>query len=182
MGELARVTKEVIQRMEHLTKFRVKVVERAGTSLQNLLSQTSIWRGLPCGRGECVSCNQGGEEVPPCTRSNVVYENICLSCNPGALKKGDLEAQETDQPSLYVGESSRSLQERMVEHWGSYRRREEVSHIRKHQDLQHPGQEPAFLVKAVSYRAFHKKRSNVCLFDISGTNERISTPFFSSEN
>ena len=32
----------------------------------------------------------------------------------------------------------------------------------------------------VLYRAFQKKRSNVCLFDISRTNERISTPFFSS--
>ena len=42
MGELARRTREVLQRMEHLTKFRLKVVERAGTSLQNLFSQTAI--------------------------------------------------------------------------------------------------------------------------------------------
>ena len=27
-----------------------------------------------------------------------------------------------------------------------------------------------------------KKRSNVCLFNISGTNEQISKPFFSFEN
>ena len=34
----------------------------------------------------------------------------------------------------------------------------------------------------VRYRAFQKKRPNVCLFNISGTNEQISKPFFSSEN
>ena len=28
------------------------------------------------------------------------------------------------------------------------------------------------------YRAFKKKRSNVCLFNISGTNEQISKPCF----
>ena len=61
-----------------------------------------------------------------------------------------MEIQETRYPSLYVGESSRSLQERIQEHWGSYRRREEGSHIRKHQDQQHPDQEPLFLVKTVS--------------------------------
>ena len=33
-----------------------------------------------------------------------------------------------------------------------------------------------------TYKVFQKKRSNVCLFDISGTNEQISKPFFSSEN
>ena len=151
LGELARRIREDLQRMENLTKFRLKVVERAGTSLQNLLSQTSIWRGIPCGREECVPCCQGGEEIPPCTRTSVVYENICVTCNPEATRRGDMETPATDQPSLYVGESSRSLQERIKEHWGSYKRKEEGSHIRKHQDLQHPGEEPNFLVKAVSF-------------------------------
>ena len=142
MGVLARDTKEVLQCMEHQTKFRVKVMERAGTSLQNLLSQTSIWKGLPCGRTECVPYTQGGEEIPPCTKSNVVYENICVTCNPHATEKGDLE---TDQPSFRI------LQERMNMHWGAFKRRDKVSHIRKQQELQHPGQEPVFLVKAGSY-------------------------------
>ena len=110
LGELARRIREDLQRMENLTKFRLKVVERAGTSLQNLLSQTSIWRGIPCGREVCVPCCQGGEEIPPCTRTSVVYENICVTCNPEATRRGDMETPATDQPSLYVGESSRSLQ------------------------------------------------------------------------
>ena len=38
------------------------------------------------------------------------------------------------------------------------------------------------LVFSFGLQGVSKKCSNVCLFDISGTNERISTPFFSSEN
>ena len=53
-------------------------------------------------------------------------------------------------PSLYVGESSRSIQERAKEHWGAARRREEDSHMRKHQDMVHPGEPPAFLFKLIS--------------------------------
>ena len=124
-GELAKRTREVIQKMEHLLKFKLKVVERAGTSLQNQFSQSSIWRGMACGRQECIPCHQEGEEIQNCTKTSLVYENICLVCNPKAANKGDLERQETDQPSLYVGESSRSLQERTKEHWGAYRRQEE---------------------------------------------------------
>ena len=151
MGELAKQAKEVLERMGQMMGFKLKVVERAGVSLQNQFNQSSLWRGLPCERLECIPCAQGGEEVPECTRTSVVYENICLTCNPKAASKGELVEQRADIPSLYVGESSRSLQERIVEHWSSYRRKDEGSHIRKHQDQHHPGQEPRFIVKSVSY-------------------------------
>ena len=62
-----------------------------------------------------MTCNQEGVERPPCTLSSVVYESMCKKCNP---KKGDLETQESEEPSLYVGETSRSIQERAQEHWG----------------------------------------------------------------
>ena len=108
-GVLARNTKETLDRLEAVMGYKVKVVERAGTSLQNMFSQTSIWDGMDCGRGECVPCNQGGEERPNCTRTSVVYENICLACNPSATKKGELQEPGGSTPSLYVGESSRSV-------------------------------------------------------------------------
>ena len=62
-GVLARNTKETLDRLEAVMGYKVKVVERAGTSLQNMFSQTSIWDGMDCGRGECVPCNQGGGET-----------------------------------------------------------------------------------------------------------------------
>ena len=57
-----------------------------------------------------------------------------------------------DVPTLYVGESSRSLNERMGEHWSAWRRGKHDSHILKHQHLVHGGnQEPKFVARAVSF-------------------------------
>ena len=97
-----------------------------------------------------MTCNQEGEERPPCTLSSVVYESMCKTCNPSFAKKGDLETQESEQPSLYVGETSRSIQERAQEHWGDARRGDPKSHMVRHQGLVHPGEPPAFHFKMIS--------------------------------
>ena len=58
---------------------------------------------------------------------------------------------------MYIGETSRTLQELIVEHWGAYRGNKKMkdgSHINKHQELQHGGGEPKFIVRAIS---FHRK-------------------------
>ena len=115
-GELSKRIKELLQRLEPVLGYRLRVVERTGRSLGSLLAQTSIWRGLTCGREPCITCTQGGEEVPSCTRSSIVYENICIRCNPSATNKGELREQYNKTPSLYVGESSRTIQERGSEH------------------------------------------------------------------
>ena len=80
-----------------------------------------------------MTCLQGGEELPECTRANLVYESICTNCNPDATNKGELKEVKKGAPSLYVGETSRSIQERALEHWGAARRKEEQSHMHKHQ-------------------------------------------------
>ena len=115
-----------------------------------IFSQTSIWEGLGCGREPCVTCNQGGEDTPDCTKTGVVYESICSRCNPSSLNKGELKSQESVAPSLYVGESSRSIQERAKEHWGAALKKDAKSHMVKHQNLEHPGEPPEFLFKVVS--------------------------------
>ena len=54
-------------------------------------------------------------------------------------------------PSLYVGESSRSLQERALEHWTAARKGDQTSHMVRHQALVHPEDPPEFQFRAVSY-------------------------------
>ena len=53
-------------------------------------------------------------------------------------------------PSLYVGETSRSIQERALEHWGGARRNDKDNHMVKHQLLEHRGEQPSFHFKVVS--------------------------------
>ena len=144
--------REVLNRLEHSLGFRIKVVERTGSSLKNIFSNTNPWAGAHCGREECVTCNQGDEVKTPCTKRNLVYENICIKCNPEAVKKGELISVNKEVPSIYVGETARSIQERAREHWDSFRSRNSDSHILKHWTLHHDSEgEPEFIMKVVKY-------------------------------
>ena len=87
--------------------FRVKVAERTGRSLGSHFPLTKLWEGAQCERDDCVTCLQECEKMPQCTLNNLVYENICLACNPGASKKGELLEVREGAPTIYVGETSR---------------------------------------------------------------------------
>ena len=151
MGALAARLREQLARLGATLGFKIRVVERTGRNILTNFSQLHTWRGIQCGRDECITCNQGGEELPSCTKSSVVYESICLKCNPGAKGKGELKNVAEGAPSLYVGETSRTIQERAAEHWGAAKRRKENSHIAKHQAMEHVEEEPEFIFKIVSY-------------------------------
>ena len=63
-----------------------------------------------------------------------------------------------DRPSVYLGETSRSLYERGREHWQAYREGREDSHILKHHILHHEGKgEPKFYLKPLQ---FHRTALN----------------------
>ena len=153
-GLLAKTLKETEQRMSNLMGFRIKIVERGGTSLKLLLHKSNPWKGSACGRLDCITCNQGGETLPDCTRRNVLYENVCQDCNPGEEKRAkkveDLE-DKGDVPSIYVGETSRSVKERALEHWSDFRSGDTDSHILKHWTLHHGAVgQPNFKMKVVA--------------------------------
>ena len=153
-GELAAKMREVLKSMEHTMGFKIKVAERAGNPLKSIFPLTSLWEGAQCGRTECVTCLQDVEEMAPCTRKNLVYENICVQCNPGATKGGSLETLKEGAPSIYIGETSRTIFERSREHWDGVRKGEEGNHMVKHQRMEHIGElHPKFAMKVVK---FHK--------------------------
>ena len=55
-----------------------------------------------------------------------------------------------ENPSIYVGETARSVKERALEHWADYASGNSDSHIRKHWELHHQGQgEPQFRITVV---------------------------------
>ena len=108
-GALANELRERLQGLGATIGFKIRVVERTGKSILSNFSQLQTWKGLQCGREECVTCNQVGSELPDCTRSSVMYESICVRCNPGAIEEGELRKVAEGAPSLYVGETSRSI-------------------------------------------------------------------------
>ena len=154
-GELGARLRGVIARLAPMMGFSIKVVERAGGALRNQFPQASLWEGAPCGRPNCVTCNQGSEMIAPCTRRSLVYENICSKCNKGAGGKDEVVGGGNPEvPSIYVGETARSIQERSLEHWaaamGSKKARE-GSHMAKHVEQIHKGEEPQFMMRVIQF-------------------------------
>ena len=148
-GELAARLRELLRRLEPTLGFGVKIVEKTGANLKSCFPLYNLWDGNICGRKECIPCAQEADFVQPCTKNSVVYENICASCNPEAGGKKELEQVVTNFPTTYIGETSRSIMERTREHWRSYRSKNKDSHILKHQELQHGGAPPKFIMRVV---------------------------------
>ena len=92
-GELARRMRELMKRLAPMLGFGVKIVERAGRTLRSQFPLSSLWDGAPCGRIECITCTQGADKIPPCTRKSLVYENICnlQGMQPGSRREGRSE-------------------------------------------------------------------------------------------
>ena len=164
-GELAKRLREQIKTLQPIMGFNIKVVERAGSSLRSRFPLTNLWEGVKCPRVACVPCTQEGvEQLATCVKRNVLYENICLLCNPGAGAKGELKELKAGVPSVYIGESHRSLSERIGEHWEQYRKggaEAEHNHIHKHMRLHHeelPVEQAKFAIKPVRYFTSALKR------------------------
>ena len=120
-GELGNRLRELYNRLSGMLGFNIKVVERAGSTLRSQFPVTTLWDGAPCPREECIMCSQGAETIQPCTRTSAPYENICKACNPGVGSKEEPKELRGDIPTVYVGETSRSVQEHAMEHWQAYR-------------------------------------------------------------
>ena len=148
-GALANKLRELLRRLEPTLGFKMKVVERTGATLRSNFPLYNLWEGTRCGREQCIPCAQGAEFVQQCTANSVIYENICRKCNPGAGGKKELEVVKSSFPTTYVGETSRSIMERTREHWESYRGRHKDSHLLKHQEMEHEGAIPEFIMRVV---------------------------------
>ena len=101
----------------------------------------SILHHLQSGRGGAPGLHQA--ILARCMRASAP------SATPPPSRK--LREQESATPSLYVGETSRSSQERAEEHWGAAKRKNIRSHIHKHQSVEHEGEESAFIFKVISH-------------------------------
>ena len=152
---MARELREVVERIQYILGFKIEIVERAGTPLKLMFPLSRIGQGGECGREDCITCTQEsrGEVLPPCNKRSVLYENICLKCNPEAGGESKEEINPPlDHPSIYVGETARSLYERGKEHWRGFRNQEEDSHINKHHQLHHGGEgAPSFHLRPARF-------------------------------
>ena len=111
-----------------LSKYRVKIVERAGDKLERLLVQADPFEGKDCGREDCVIC-RNPENRKSCNRRSLVYKATCQLCEQQrreelreAEDRGETETTITTRIGEYIGESGRSMYRRGREQQDLWRR------------------------------------------------------------
>jgi hypothetical protein len=56
-SKLAKQLREAEEKLGSLTGYRLKMVEKAGDKLENLLTKSNPWQGQDCGRQKCLLCH-----------------------------------------------------------------------------------------------------------------------------
>ena len=94
-----------------ITKYNVKIVEKSGVQLGRLFQR--VYTPSSCRWPQCPVCPlNSGKGNSKCRVSNVVYEAKCFECLE-MLERGDIQERDV---GVYVGETSRTLLERALEH------------------------------------------------------------------
>ena len=67
-----------------MTGYRLKIVERAGTKLEDILTKSDPWQVKDCNRKGCLlwltKSRTGRNMTQHCTRRTLVYETWCMTC------------------------------------------------------------------------------------------------------
>ena len=93
--------REAEDKLESLTGYRLKVVERTGAKLEDLLHTSDPWRGQDCGRELCMLCSTkektGKLRKQYCKKRSLVYEIWGMECQEMEEKKIDEEDGEGEE-------------------------------------------------------------------------------------
>ena len=77
-SELAKRLRENENEMEKYTGYRIKIVERSGRSVNQILTKSNPWGGEDCGRSGCLLCQTkaatGKNLTQSCTKRSIMYE------------------------------------------------------------------------------------------------------------
>ena len=92
-------------------------------------------KGQHCGRSPCAPCDSS-DKRENCRSRILVYESKCRVCKPVSSQAEEADNQSSKNSSpregIYVGETSRSLHERSIEHMRDAESFSAKSHIVKH--------------------------------------------------
>ena len=117
--------------MESLTGYKIKIVEKGGTKLVDILHKPNPWAGQDCGREGCLLCKsrkeEGRKDKQDCRKRNLVYKTTCQTCKERKEAEIDDKYKDEDKKKIeerkrnmkmyvYIGETNRSAYERGREH------------------------------------------------------------------
>ena len=177
-GALANKLKQDEVALTQITGEKLKVTERSGTTVEQLLISSNPWQAGDCGRDSCLVCRHGdGKQV--CGKRSVMYETFCIPCmekfeeysksKPDDVEEDDIvpdmetprvhinppaeASQEVPNLPCYTGESKMTPWERSGNHQDDYRLGSSSSHMYKHYMSKHRQEKkkPEFKMVAVKF-------------------------------
>ena len=98
-SELAKRLRDAEEKLYTMTGYRLKIVERAGTKLEEILHKADPWQGQDCGREKCLLCitkkRTGKYLSQDCYRRSLIYETWCDTCLEKDTREAEMQAQVT---------------------------------------------------------------------------------------
>ena len=151
---MAKRLREAEENMLETTGYKLKIVERGGSKLEDLLHRSDPSQGQDCERQGCLLCSTklktGKNTSQDCSKRNLVYKTYCITCRNRDTEKIEQEFGQDKKRlkeelgkmrlHLYVGETSRSSFERGQEHQKDMRQLKPASNILRHALDQHEGE------------------------------------------
>ena len=138
-GILAKQMREREQIVGKNSKFRIKIVEKGGKKLKDLLIKKDPFPSIPCTESFCPFCHETSHteksEKPtkiPCDTLNVGYRWTCTNCK-----------------KTYEGETGRSARIRAKEHLKDLSKNNLDNPLVKHLHMEHNGAPTKFKVNIV---------------------------------
>ena len=120
--------------------FEIKVIEKSGTKIKDILHKKVPFKKEQCGRDDCFVCTSDGREKQICNKGNINYR---ISCAEGCEKK-----------DVYEGETSYSAYTRGLEHLKKLEKKHPKSMLYNHCQTQHQGNIVQFKMDITG--TFHK--------------------------
>ena len=139
--------------------FRIKVVERSGTKIKDVLHRKDPFKRNQCEREDCFVCRSGGKGKSICNKENIKYT---ITCTENCGRK-----------DVYRGETSYSAYTRGKEHLDNYYKRNADSPLHNHCENEH--QENRVQFKMDITGTFHRDSTLRQIsegLDIEGTSQK----------
>ena len=144
--EISRKMKLVCKQFKNEHEIDVKVYERGGMKVANLVRSDPLKPGT-CGRENCFLCTSGGGG--DCSRSGSAYRLECEECPKNNLK------------AHYEGETGINCYSRGLEHSQGLEMKKEENPLWKHCQLQHGGAKVGFKINSLkSFKTAFERQVN----------------------
>ena len=122
-SRLAQNIREKLKLLKVLGSFKIKLVERTGDTLVDLLHKSNSWANEDCLRDDCLVCKltQYGSKKGSCRKRNITYETFCITCERDKEKEKEslqnsdqIRSPKSDQIQSEVNSKSESIPEQIA--------------------------------------------------------------------